>query len=54
MSQLDQTKEWLLNWVLNPTLCPIHQIEIVIDGDDEHLWKVCSECAVELEEYPSK
>lgn len=47
MSQTEQTKEWLINWVLEPKLCPIHQVELVIDGDEERLWKVCSECEKE-------
>lgn len=47
MSQADQTKEWLLKWVLEPKICPVHQVEMTIDGDEERLWKVCQECLAE-------
>lgn len=47
MSQPDQTKEWLLNWVLEPKQCPIHQVDLVICGDDSRLTKECPECGLD-------
>ena len=55
MSMADETKEWLLNWVLEPELCPVHQVEKMITGDEEKLWKVCPQCAAcDLEEKNEK
>lgn len=47
MNQPDETKEWLLKWVLEPTSCPIHQVDLVINGDKNTLWKSCLICEAE-------